>query len=71
MNYNHPDSTGAKPDHSMVGIQYVHPNGFIYNVVGFAWDGERDLWMVNHQRGDSTVIFTRSISNFNERLKLL
>lgn len=68
MNYQHSDSTGKVPDMAMVGLEYDHPNTFTYVVTGFSWDGERDLWMVNHQRGGSSVTFTRSIDNFLERL---
>lgn len=68
MNYQKPDSTGKVPDFTMIGAEYDHPNGFTYGVIGFSWDGERDLWLVNHQRGGSTVTFARSIDNFLERL---
>lgn len=49
----------------LVGKTFVHTlNGYNYKVVGMAWDGCRDEWVVVHVRAGSVAMFIRTVANF-------
>lgn len=82
MDPNREDSAGYSPDANLLGKDFVHwKTKRVYRVVGFVWDGERDLWLIRHvdlieaqdsirsgHLGAPRVNFVRSFENFFELL---
>lgn len=67
------DAEGYDCPVSLVGRVYLHgTRGTLYKVAGWAWDGERDLWMViyhNVNANLSAIPYARKVSNFSGRNK--
>lgn len=62
------DNEGYDCPTQLVGRLFLHgKRGTLYKVVGWAWDGERDLWMVIYHNVNpnlSSVPYARKVSNF-------
>jgi hypothetical protein len=66
-----PDKYGNVPDLGMVGKCYRHSgNQKVYEVVGFMWCGDTDMWLIAHIEVSETgqqvgqVACARTIGNF-------
>lgn len=61
------DKTGHVPSPGLIGNRYRHwKTKRCYRITGFVWDGECDLWLIEHidvAVGDQ-VKFVRSYENF-------
>lgn len=60
------DSRGVIPNQKKyVGMKFTHQgNGHVYEVVGWAWNGEDDTWMMIHKREGSDITYLRTPANF-------
>lgn len=56
----------ASDNKAMVGCRYVHFNSHrLYTVTDIVWNGDDDLWMVEHIRQGTDTKFVRTLANFN------
>lgn len=62
------DTEGFDCPTALVGRTFLHGRrGTLYKVAGWAWDGERDLWMVvfhNVNPQVSAIPYARKVANF-------
>lgn len=65
LTFKVPDSRGYVPDLTLIGSQWKHTgNEHVYSIVGFAYNGEDDTWMIQHTRLGSDITYMRTPSNF-------
>lgn len=60
------DRLRASDNADMVGSSYMHTRSrYLYRVTDIVWNGNDDLWMVEHTRAGTATKFVRSLANFN------
>lgn len=68
--YNEADTRGYKPADvadDLIGAEFVHTNGTVYQIVKFVFDAEDDLWRIDYRPSnyaDRHLSFSRTPENF-------
>lgn len=48
-----------------IGSRWKHHNGLEYTIVGIAFFGDTDEWLILHMRDGSFTLYARSVGNFH------
>lgn len=64
MDFAAADSSGYKPDMTLLNRRYKHQNGKNYFIGGFSFDADRQRWMIGYQNPGCPVVFMRLPEEF-------